>query len=34
MDNVVYIDPKAGEMVKLINHEKKIFIRGAAGRKT
>ena len=33
MDHVVYIDAKAGEMDKLINDEKKIIIRGAAGRK-
>ena len=33
MDHVVYVDAKAGEMEKLINDEKKIIIRGAAGRK-
>jgi hypothetical protein len=34
MDHVVYVDAKADEMEKLINYEKKISIRGAAGRKT
>ncbi len=34
MNHVAYVDAKAGEMEKLINHEKKISIRGAAGRKT
>jgi len=34
MNHVAYVDAKAGEMEKLINYEKKIFIRGAAGRKT
>jgi len=33
MDHVVYVDAKAGEMEKLVNDEKKIIIRGAAGRK-
>jgi hypothetical protein len=33
MDHVVYVDAKADEMGKLINDEKKIIIRGAAGRK-
>ena len=33
MDHVVYVDAKAGEMGKLVNDEKKIIIRGAAGRK-
>jgi len=33
MDHVVFVDAKAGEMEKLINDEKKIIIRGAAGRK-
>jgi hypothetical protein len=34
MDHIVYVDAKAGEMEKLVNDEKKIIIRGAAGRKT
>jgi hypothetical protein len=33
MDHVVYVDAKAGEMEKLVNDEKKIIIRGSAGRK-
>jgi len=33
MDHVVYVDAKVGEMEKLVNDEKKIIIRGAAGRK-
>jgi len=33
MYHVVYVDANAGEMEKLINNEKKIIIRGAAGRK-
>jgi len=33
MDHVVYVDVKAGEMEKLINKEKKMIIRGAAGKK-
>ena len=33
MDHVVFVDAKAGEMEKLINKEKKMIIRGAAGRK-
>ena len=33
MDHVVYVDAKAGEMEKLINKEKVMIIRGAAGRK-
>lgn len=33
IDHVVYVDTKAKEMEKLINKEKKMIIRGAAGRK-
>jgi hypothetical protein len=33
MDHVVYLDAKAGEMEKLLNGEKTMIIRGAAGRK-
>jgi len=33
MDHVVYVDAKANEMEKLLNGEKKMIIRGAAGRK-
>lgn len=33
MDHVVYVDTKAKEMEKLVNKEKKMIIRGAAGRK-
>ena len=33
MDHVVYVDAKAYEMEKLLNGEKKMIIRGAAGRK-
>ncbi len=33
MDHVVYLDAKADELRKLINGEKTMIIRGAAGRK-
>jgi len=33
MDHVVYLDYKASEMEKLLSEEKKMIIRGAAGRK-
>lgn len=33
MDHVVYVDAKANEMEKLLNGEKNMIIRGAAGRK-
>jgi hypothetical protein len=33
MDHVVYVDAKANEMEKLLNGEKEMIIRGAAGRK-
>lgn len=33
MDHVVYVDPKAGELEKLVSGEKTIVIRGATGRK-
>jgi hypothetical protein len=33
MDHVVYVDAKANEMEKLLDGEKKMIIRGAAGRK-
>ena len=33
MDHVVYVDAKANEMDCLINNEKTMIIRGAAGRK-
>jgi len=33
MDHVVYVDAKAKEMERLINGEKTMVIRGAAGRK-
>jgi hypothetical protein len=33
MDHIVYLDAKANEMQKLLNAEKKMVIRGAAGRK-
>lgn len=33
MDHVVYVDAKANEIEKLLNGEKKMIIRGAAGRK-
>ncbi|MBT5641507.1 hypothetical protein HOJ44_00160 [Candidatus Bathyarchaeota archaeon] len=33
MDNVVYVDHKAGELERLVSGEKTIVIRGATGRK-
>lgn len=33
MDHVVYVDAKSKEMDKLISGEKKMVVRGAAGRK-
>lgn len=33
MDHVVYLDAKAGELVKLLSGDKTMIIRGAAGRK-
>lgn len=33
MDHIVYVDVKAKELSKLISGEKKMIIRGAAGRK-
>ena len=33
MDHVVYLDAKAGELSKLLLGDKKMIIRGAAGRK-
>lgn len=33
MDHVVYLDAKASEMEKLLNGQKNMIIRGAAGRK-
>lgn len=33
MDHVVYTDARAGEIVLLLSHQKKMIIRGAAGRK-
>jgi hypothetical protein len=33
MDHVVYLDHKANEFEKLLNGQKTMIIRGAAGRK-
>ena len=33
MDHVVYLDAKAKELAKILNGEKSMIIRGAAGRK-
>ncbi|HML39079.1 MAG TPA: hypothetical protein PKD23_00225 [Bellilinea sp.] len=33
MDHVVYLDAKAKELAKILSGEKKMIIRGAAGRK-
>ena len=33
MDHVVYLDKKADEMTRLLSGEKRMIIRGAAGRK-
>jgi hypothetical protein len=33
MDHIVYLDAKAREMEKMLNGEKNMIIRGAAGRK-
>ena len=33
MDHVVYLDAKAGELIKLLEGKKSMLIRGAAGRK-
>ena len=33
MDHVVYLDAKAGELIKLLEGKKSMIIRGAAGRK-
>lgn len=33
MDHVVYVDAKAQELLRLLNGEKTMIIRGAAGRK-
>lgn len=33
MDHIVYVDAKSGEMEQLLNGEKTMIVRGAAGRK-